>query len=48
MGDDRHLHFNVLTLLFLYAALNWVMKPAITFALTKWHVPGLSEINNAK
>lgn len=49
MGDDgRHLHWNILTLLFVYAALFWVMRPLMTFALTKWHVPGLSELNNAK
>jgi hypothetical protein len=44
--DERHLHFNVLTLLWMYLVLL-AFLPVMRWLLTKWHVPGLSELHTA-
>jgi hypothetical protein len=46
MDPERHLHFNVLSGLWLYLFLLAFLS-AMRFVLTKWHVPGLSELHTA-
>lgn len=44
--DERHLHFNLLTGFWLYLFLLGLL-PVLRFLLTRWHIPGLSELHNA-
>ena len=42
--DERHLHFNILSAIWLYLFLL-VLLPLMRWVLEKWHVPGLSELH---
>jgi hypothetical protein len=41
--DDRHLHFNILSGIWLMFFLM-VIVPVFRYILTTWHIPGLSEL----
>lgn len=43
--EERHLHFNVIQLLWLYLAIVLVSNFA-KFVLNRWRVPGLTDLVN--